>query len=1008
MKKHLSFIATAWMLAVSTSLIWNLNDDEREQVHLSLQTARSFFHQIVIDRAWNASAGGIYVPVTDGVQPNPYLSVPNRDITTTDGLKLTLINPSFMTRQIAELADKKDGVKFHITSNKPIRPENKPNEWEAAWLKSFEQGATEQYALDKDADGFKFKYMAPLVVKSECLGCHQEQGYKAGDIRGGISIVLPFKSRAINWPLWISHSLGLILGLFGIFVSGYFLNRSRNQLLENNKQLIHEIEERKHIESVLQESEKLYRSLVETTSAVAWEVDINTQKFTYISPRVVEIFGYPINEWNDIAFWADHIHQDDKDFAVTYCQTETTIGRDHDFEYRFIAADGRELWVRDIVSVISEGGKPVTLQGYLLDITKYKQAELDLKKSEERFDIAVEGSSDGIWDWVDVNKDEYWLAPRVYEMLGYEKCEISAKVTSLKKLVHPDDLEFVSSALENHLKNKTPYDVEHRLLTKADGYHWFRGRGQAIWNHAGRAVRMAGSIQDISEQKDSIIKVQQAKDEWEKTFDAISDIITIQDKDMKIFRVNKGAARFFQCEPQDLLGKHCYELFRCSTGPCTHCPSLTTLSDKVNHTEIIKNESLKKVLSVTSSAVLDENGDFKFLVHIARDITEQMKMEEDLLQSHKMEAMGTLAGGIAHDFNNMLTAIIGYAQLVQAELPEGKTLSHVEQIFKAGGRAKELVKQILTFSRKGSHEVEPLKPHLIVNESLKLLRSSLPSTIEIKEHIDKESGSILADPTKVHQVMVNLCTNALHAMEDEKGCLEVSLTRKKITKKDLGREKNISPGVFVELSITDSGKGIESGVLERIFEPYFTTKEAGKGTGMGLAMVHGIIKEHEGFIKVKSKVGEGTTFLVYFPMVELKSEKQLEENVLLVPRGNEKILVVDDENFIGEFLQESFERLGYHVVYKESSIGALEEFTASPEDFDLVITDQTMPIMAGSDLAPKLLEIRPDIPIILCTGFSNIINSEEAKNIGFRDFFMKPVDMRQLAFKVREILDEKK
>jgi nitrogen-specific signal transduction histidine kinase/ActR/RegA family two-component response regulator len=386
---------------------------------------------------------------------------------------------------------------------------------------------------------------------------------------------------------------------------------------------------------------------------------------------------------------------------------------------------------------------------------------------------------------------------------------------------------------------------------------------------------------------------------------------------------------------------------------------------------------------------------------------EKARLQIQLQQAQKMEAIGTLAGGIAHDFNNILAPIIGCTELSLDDASDNTFLyENLQQVLKAGMRAKDLVQQILTFSRQANQELKPLRVQTIIKEVLKLTRSTLPSTIQIQQHISNQCGLVMADATQIHQIAMNLITNAYHAMEQTGGKLEVMLKEVALTSDDL-KNPDLMPGTYVCLTVTDTGIGMEKSIVDRIFDPYYTTKEKEKGTGLGLSVVHGIVKEFGGDISVHSEPGKGTVFHVYLPVIKAQAEAFEIETVEPVLKGTEKILLVDDEDQIIRMEKHMLAKLGYQVTAITSSIEALELFRKDPEHFDLIITDMTMPNMTGLKFSQKIFEKRPDIPIIICTGFSEAIDDHKVKHFGIRGYVMKPVVRRELARKIREALDKK-
>ena len=420
--------------------------------------------------------------------------------------------------------------------------------------------------------------------------------------------------------------------------------------------------------------------------------------------------------------------------------------------------------------------------------------------------------------------------------------------------------------------------------------------------------------------------------------------------------------------------------------------------------EYIKKDKRVFPVMVRVCLVRDKKGQPLRLLKVVRDITEQSQLELRLRQSHKMESVGTIAGGIAHDFNNILGAIIGYAQLAKYSVPENSMAAEdIENIIIASGRAKDLVTHILRFSRKSEKVRHPVQLHFLVNEVLKLIRASLPSTIEIKKKIASENTSIMADPTEMHQVVMNLCTNSFHAMEEDCGVLDVTLEPIELTATNFSSFPDLKPGVYVKLCVKDTGYGISPDVIERIFDPYFTTKKQGSGTGLGLSVVHGIIKSHGGGIHVESSVGKGTTITILFPRLEV-SAKSIKKDMSPLSSGTEKILFVDDEPSLVYVEKIMLQKLGYHVISAPSGIEAYEIFSMRPDFFDIIITDMTMPGMTGLELTDKIHELRPETPVILCTGYNNKITDENARDRGISRVLLKPVEIRDLSIAIRELL----
>jgi len=419
-------------------------------------------------------------------------------------------------------------------------------------------------------------------------------------------------------------------------------------------------------------------------------------------------------------------------------------------------------------------------------------------------------------------------------------------------------------------------------------------------------------------------------------------------------------------------------------------------------------------LEVFGSPVRDKQGTIIASLASFSDITariqveeKRLRLEEDLRQAQKMESIGTLAGGIAHDFNNILSAIIGYTELSLYDAAKGTPLeNNLQGVYRAGIRARDMVKQILAFARQSDEEQRPIRVDIITKEVLKLMRSTIPTTIEVKENIESQS-LIMGSPSHVHQIFMNLCSNAAQAMEDAGGILKVVLTDVEYNDQSPLPLSGLKPGNYLKISVSDTGPGISPDIIGSIFEPYFTTKGIGEGTGMGLALTHGIIESYGGKITVDSELGKGTVFSVYLPITKKRDDHRPYEKEIL-RSGTESILFVDDELPIANMGSQLLERLGYRMTVRTSSVEALELFRSKPNNFDLVITDMTMPNMTGDQLAVELMKMRSDIPVILCTGYSKKISEEIAKEIGIKAFAYKPVVKADLAETVRKVLDEAK
>lgn len=520
---------------------------------------------------------------------------------------------------------------------------------------------------------------------------------------------------------------------------------------------------------------------------------------------------------------------------------------------------------------------------------------------------------------------------------------------------------------------------------------------------------------DITERKQAEENVRASKAYLDKILNNIGDPVFVKDNQHKLLIVNDAFCSIFGMPRGEIIGRTLAEDVPPEEQDHFLAIDRQVLTDGKENTceETLTVKDSKTLTILTKKTRYVDENDNKFLIGVIRDITERKEAEEErkkletrLHQTQKMETIGTLAGGIAHDFNNILFPIIGHAEILLEDIPGDSQIGDsIKEIFTAAIRASDLVKQILTFARQDNITLKQMKIQPIIKDALKLIRSTIPTTIDIRHDIGNDCGLIKADPTHIHQIVMNLATNAYHAMEDNGGELTVNLKEIALDEQDvIGLD--LEPGSYACLTVNDTGIGMNKSVSDKVFEPFFTTKEQGKGTGLGLSVIHGIVKNAGGNINVYSEVGKGTQFNVYLPVVKSSFEQDDFPINELIQGGTEQILLVDDEEPILKMEKQLLERLGYKVISCDTSHSALEIFRATPDKFDLVITDMAMPNIPGDKLAAELIKIRPDIPILLCTGFSGRVPEEKAVSIGIKGFLMKPIVKADLSKKIREVLDD--
>jgi PAS domain S-box-containing protein len=756
------------------------------------------------------------------------------------------------------------------------------------------------------------------------------------------------------------------------------------------------------------ESEKAlrqHRDLLNTTQMLAhiggWEWDIKGQTMTW-TDETYRIHGMKPGEPSSgcselmdrsLACYGP----DDRPViraAFRRCMTE---GLSYDLDFILTRVDGRRIWVRTMAHAVKERDHIVKVVGNIIDVTERKQLELQYQML---FQEMLDGFAlhEIICDATGQPVDYRFLAvnPAFEKMTGLRAEEVTGR--TVFEILPGLERHWIDTYGKVALTGEPAFFENYAADLKK---HFRVTAFRPLPN------QFACIFQDITERKLAEAKLNTAHEKMLTILDSIDSTVYVADMAThEILFMNKKMITEFG---GDKTGEKCFRAFRNQSEPCGFCNNAGLVDAAGRPAGVLTWHDQNLITGkyyINHDRAIEWTDGRLVRLQIATDITDMKNMEARLALAQKMESIGTLAGGIAHDFNNILFPLIGHTEMLLEDIPEdGPIRDSLNQIYASSLRARDLVKQILAFARQEKNELKLMKMQPIVKETMKLIRSTIPATINITQNLQPDCGPVSADPTQIHQIVMNLATNAYHAMEENGGELKVSLREIELSGKD-SINPDMSPGLYACLSIADTGLGMNKDVMNRIFDPFFTTKKKGKGTGMGLSVVHGIVKQINGDIQVCSEPGKGTEFHIFLPIVKSADEKQATPTHLPIIGGTESVLLVDDEDSILKMERQVLERLGYQVTSRTGSIEALEAFRANPDKFDLVITDMTMPKMTGDKLAAELIRIRPGIPVLLCTGYSENMTHEKIKSLGIKGLLKKPIVIKDLAEKIREVLDK--
>ncbi len=1051
--RYILVLSVIWTVLVGLSFSWSLSEERKHELHEAQAQARTNLDKDIVFHRWATGHGGVYVPATDETPPNPYLSnVPERDIVTPSGRRLTLMNPPYIIRQVHEVGQDRFGSRGHLTSLNPLNPQNAPDSWEAEALRAFERGKVEVSSLETNNGKLFFRMMSPIVTERGCLKCHAAQGYKEGDIRGGLSVSIPFEPFLASaqeeiLSLKIGHGILWGIGLVGILYGG---GRIRN----------HNRERDRYVERLRESEQALRLRKVELKEAQRiagignWVLDSETGEVTW-SDELYRIFGcnpgLPPPNYEEHSKILTPASLDVMNAAIGKTVKD---GEPYDIELEILRPDGTRGWINARGEARrDENGRIVGLRGTALDITEKKKAEERIQKGvrlqaalrkidasilkganfREVLDIACEAVVDMGYRmcWVGLAEPDCTILPVAFR--GF----VGGFLTELQLRWDESPQGNVPAGIA--IRTEQTYVCPN--IPASSLYGPWRERAEKVGYRSSVTIPLKhtegtiGCLAVLSEHVGDILSkdirnletfAQQCTISLisAKRIEELKNVhhrLTLylrwmplgyieHDAEYRIVRWNPASEQIFGWTADEVIGKHLFELI----VPPQMQDHVRNFWSKLREGDDSSGDSsgpgIRKDGTTVdcewfSTPLREASGVITGFITLVHDVTERTRMERQLQIAQRIESVGTLAGGIAHDFNNALTGIIGFGELLQMRLAgDEQGLHDLGEILRCAERASTLTRQLLAYARRQVIEPVNMSLNTVASDLAKLIGKAVGEQIEVITVLSKDLPAIHADRGQIEQVLMNLCFNARDAMPGG-GKLLVETESVYLGEDYVKYNPYMRSGRFAMLKVSDTGIGMDEKIRERVFDPFFTTKGPDKGTGLGLSMVYGIVKQHNGFIHLYSEPGEGTTFKVYLPAVEGLPDAVPEKNREERTRGGkETILLAEDEDMIRGLAERTLEELGYHVLVARNGVEAVEIFRQN-EDIELAVLDMVMPKKGGKEAFQEMQRTNPNLKVIFMSGYAvNAIHESFVLFAGV-PFLQKPFGPTMLARKVREVLD---